>query len=139
MQVLKNLELKINRFVNSDEERVELTKDESLIIFSFSEEYERVIKAEPKHGLSSKFSSYGIKDVYFGGKSEGKKAVHFLKIFDKLPLATEIYMSMARISFDMSFEKSDILNRIFVDLKKIDVYKRNEENLVLVKDGHLNS
>ena len=133
MQVLKDLELKINRFVNSDDDTVELTKDESLIIFSFSEEYERLMMTQPKHGIGGIITGYGIKDIYFGGRSEGKKAVHFLNMFNKLPLATEIYMSLARISFDMSFERSDILNRIFVDLKKIDVYKRNEENLVLVK------
>lgn len=134
MKILRELEQKINEFIDSENQELELNADESMVIFSFSEEYEKIIKEAPKRGIGSIIaSSFGLKDFYLGGALEGKKGKHFIELYKLLPEKSFVYLSMARIS-GVKFDENEILNRIFVDLKKVDIYKLGDDRMILVKE-----
>lgn len=134
MKILRELENKISEFIDSESKELVLNSDESILIFSFSEEYEKLINEAPKQGIGNIIAnSFGIKDVYLGGALDSKKGKHFMKMYKMLPDKTSIYLSMSRIS-DVKFDENEILNRIFVDVKNIDICKLGNDQMILKKE-----
>lgn len=131
--VLIELEKKINNFSISKEEEMELNADESMILFSFSEEYEKILDKKPKHRLEDILTnSFGVKDVYLGGELESKKGRHFLKMFKEVPENSYIYLSKFRIE-GIKFDANEEMNKIMIELKKVYICKAGEDILVLKK------
>lgn len=135
MNILRVFEDKLSEFIDSENQELILDPDETMVIFSFSEEYEKVLNELPKRGIGNIIVNlFGKKDIYIGGNLESKKGKHFLEMYKLLADESSIYMSMARIS-SVKFDENEILNKIFVDLKKINLFKHGEKRMILKKEN----
>ncbi len=133
MKIIKELEKKISEFIDSQEDELILEPDESMVIFSFSEEYEKLASKFSKSGLINTLAnSFSKNEFYLGAPLDSKKTKHFLSLYHHLEDASDIYMSVARMS-KASYTENEILNKIFVDLKKVDICKFGEYRILLKK------
>ena len=133
MEVVRKLEKQVSEFIDSQEEELILEPEESMIIFAFSEEYEKLACEVAKKGIAGVIAnSFSKNEVYLGEALDSKKGKHFLDLYKELPDDSPIFMSSGRMG-SVKFNEGEILNKIFVDLKKIDISKYGSYRVLLRK------